>query len=233
MAAELTRWAIERKEALMQNQLTVAEIMEAFEKDTGYKTTYYSTKQIFETLEIPVGRRYRGPSAKNNTRLDRLVKEVFSLSEQLCALVGGLREHGVLSPEFNPEDYATTPELTALRRRKAAPRIQIGSTTDGRTIEMNAEVRLTQRENEILQHVGLGLSNEEVANKLGIAVDMVKDHLSNVFRKIGVSDRVLAASLVDNGIELAEKAINSPQFDEAGHSGDESRTEPQRFVEDN
>ena len=42
--------------------------------------------------------------------------------------------------------------------------------------------------------VAAGASNREVAQKLGLAEDTVKHHISNVFDKLGVSNRAEMAS---------------------------------------
>ena len=53
---------------------------------------------------------------------------------------------------------------------------------------------LTQRELEVLQCVGQGLTNREIARALDIAERTVAFHMSNVFEKlVGVSSRVEAA----------------------------------------
>ncbi|MHB8134949.1 MAG: LuxR C-terminal-related transcriptional regulator [Anaerolineaceae bacterium] len=51
---------------------------------------------------------------------------------------------------------------------------------------------LTARENEILQLVGKGCSNQEIALELHISVNTVKRHLGNAFMKLGVSTRTQA-----------------------------------------
>lgn len=51
---------------------------------------------------------------------------------------------------------------------------------------------LTARENEILQLVGKGCSNHEIALELHISVNTVKRHLNNAFMKLGVSTRTRA-----------------------------------------
>jgi two-component system, NarL family, response regulator DevR len=54
---------------------------------------------------------------------------------------------------------------------------------------------LTQRESEILVHVGKGLSNKEIARKLFISESTVKSRLRNIFTKIGAHDRAHAAAI--------------------------------------
>ena len=52
---------------------------------------------------------------------------------------------------------------------------------------------LTKRELEVLVQVANGMFNKEIANTLNISERTVKNHLSNIFRKIEVSDRTQAA----------------------------------------
>jgi DNA-binding NarL/FixJ family response regulator len=53
--------------------------------------------------------------------------------------------------------------------------------------------RLTAREREVLDLVGQGLANKQIARRLGIAERTVKAHLTSVFQAIGVADRTQAA----------------------------------------
>ena len=57
---------------------------------------------------------------------------------------------------------------------------------------------LTSRECEILNLVGSGLSNKQIANKLVISVATVKNHLHNIFAKLQVTSRAQAISLLRN-----------------------------------
>lgn len=52
---------------------------------------------------------------------------------------------------------------------------------------------LTRREVEVLQLVGQGLANKQIARRLGIGERTVKAHLTSIFQRLGVSDRVQAA----------------------------------------
>jgi DNA-binding NarL/FixJ family response regulator len=46
---------------------------------------------------------------------------------------------------------------------------------------------------EILEHVTKGLSNKEIAFKLGISHQTVKNHMTAILRKLRVDDRTQAA----------------------------------------
>lgn len=52
---------------------------------------------------------------------------------------------------------------------------------------------LTRREYDVLGHIAEGLNNKEIAERLYISEKTVKNHVSNIFKKIGVNDRTQAA----------------------------------------
>lgn len=52
---------------------------------------------------------------------------------------------------------------------------------------------LTSRELEVLVQVANGMFNKEIATSLNISERTVKNHISNIFKKIDVSDRTQAA----------------------------------------
>ena len=54
-------------------------------------------------------------------------------------------------------------------------------------------VELTAREREVLSLVVAGLANKQIARRLGISEKTVKGHLTNLFTRIGVTDRTQAA----------------------------------------
>ncbi|WP_026962751.1 response regulator [Alicyclobacillus herbarius] len=54
---------------------------------------------------------------------------------------------------------------------------------------------LTNREMDVLRELGQGKSNDEIARALGITEKTVKDHISNILSKLGVSDRTQAVVL--------------------------------------
>ncbi|MCB0032391.1 MAG: response regulator transcription factor [Anaerolineales bacterium] len=68
---------------------------------------------------------------------------------------------------------------------------RLGGTVTGDADEMF--IPLSPREMEILEHVTGGLSNKEIAYKLGISHQTVKNHMTAILRKLRVDDRTQAA----------------------------------------
>ncbi len=64
-----------------------------------------------------------------------------------------------------------------------------------------ARPSLTDRELDILRLIVLGRCNKEIAAELKIAANTVRNHLSNLMRKLGVRDRTEAATIaIQRGI---------------------------------
>lgn len=77
--------------------------------------------------------------------------------------------------------------------QRAAFRI---ATEVGRGEESPTWRQLTPREREVLALVAEGCRNREIGARLFISEKTVRNHLSNVFRKLGVKDRTQAAILI-------------------------------------
>src|SRR5882757_2888549 len=86
----------------------------------------------------------------------------------------------------------------AVMRQFAAPG-EIGSGS-GKSRERSP---LSQREREIVQLVAQGYKNKEMAEKMFISEQTVKNHLHNIFDKLGVSDRLeLALYAIHKGLHI-------------------------------
>jgi DNA-binding NarL/FixJ family response regulator len=59
-----------------------------------------------------------------------------------------------------------------------------------RPVAVNGGRLLTTREEEIVTHVAQGMTNREIAQKLALSENTVKNYLFRVFDKLGVSNRV-------------------------------------------
>jgi two-component system response regulator DegU len=59
--------------------------------------------------------------------------------------------------------------------------------------EKNDDNNLTAREIEVIELIAEGMINKEIAKRLYISEKTVKNHVSNIFKKLDVSDRTQAA----------------------------------------
>jgi DNA-binding CsgD family transcriptional regulator len=57
------------------------------------------------------------------------------------------------------------------------------------TPKLSETTLLTKREEEVARLVAAGLSNRQVAEKLGLSRHTVKNYLGRVFEELGVSNR--------------------------------------------
>jgi DNA-binding NarL/FixJ family response regulator len=83
--------------------------------------------------------------------------------------------------------------VRAIRQVHAGKRV-IPSEVAERLTEYFPEAPLTARETEVLGYVAKGLSNKEIAHRLGTASGTVKMHLQNILGKLGVADRTHAVT---------------------------------------
>lgn len=85
---------------------------------------------------------------------------------------------------------------------RAAPQEPDGPEGDAGTRVV--ESRLTPRQIEILHLVRDGLSNSEIADRLGLTPGTVKVHLSSIYRSIGVRNRTAAVRALSGGKKRQE-----------------------------
>ena len=96
--------------------------------------------------------------------------------------------------------------MELLRQREPVGLVnrQLSAAGDGR-----AQVDLTDRERQVLGLLASGLANKQIARRLGISEKTVKGHLTNLFQRIGVSDRTQAALWAERTGALKELAPES------------------------
>jgi DNA-binding NarL/FixJ family response regulator len=62
---------------------------------------------------------------------------------------------------------------------------------------------LTDRERQVLHHVGRGLPNTEIADELGVLPSTVKSHVAHLLAKLNLRNRVEAALLARRSTEIS------------------------------
>lgn len=83
---------------------------------------------------------------------------------------------------YNGENYIQPKLIPALNKRLVA-----------RDVDKDKIDSLTKRELEVLIQIASGMFNKEIATSLNISERTVKNHISNIFKKIDVADRTQAA----------------------------------------
>ncbi len=117
------------------------------------------------------------PSTKIIFLSKSLTEVVSSLIEELSRLAEQLKEE--------------------LLRRKEELSRPAGDQTEAADAARNGRLNnLTVRQGEIVRLLTGGYSNKEIASQLGVAEKTVKAHLTSVFRKLGLSNRLQLALLV-------------------------------------
>jgi len=71
--------------------------------------------------------------------------------------------------------------------------IALGGDARGRERVLE-DVRMTRREREVIELIGEGLSNKEIAQRLNIAAHTVKSHVRNVMEKLALHTRLQIAA---------------------------------------
>lgn len=67
------------------------------------------------------------------------------------------------------------------------------------------QISLTQREREVLALLAEGKRNSEIAKTLGITENTVETHLKNIFKKLGISNRIQAVTYYNHADKSASE----------------------------
>lgn len=108
---------------------------------------------------------------------------------------------GYLLKTSTPAEVIEAVRLAAKGEAKLTPRIAAMVLGDFRRVSGDFKADetslyvLSDRENEILDLIGEGLRNKDIAERLGIAEKTVKNHVSSILRALQVNSRTEAAIL--------------------------------------
>ena len=102
--------------------------------------------------------------------------------------------YGYIVKPFKEKDIFSTIEMALFRfaaeNRNPFPTLEIVNTVSLQ--------RVTEKEYEVLQLVGKGLTNKQIAEKLYISVNTVKSHLKKLLTKLDAPNRSTAIAKVRN-----------------------------------
>ncbi|MFD8821454.1 response regulator [Streptomyces sp. NPDC059605] len=138
-------------------------------------------------------------AARPGSRTRILILTTFNLDEYVYeALRAGAS--GFLLKDASGDQLAQAVRVVAAGDALLAPGLTMRLITEYARVTAGprraAGVRveeLTPRETEVLCQVALGLSNEEIAQRLTIAEETVKTHVGRILMKLGLRDRTQAA----------------------------------------
>ena len=168
-------------------EISAARAREAAEPEVaaGYLESFIATD--IRTL-LP---RVTVPTLVLHSRGDQLIP--IELGREMAS---GIR--GAIFEVLPGDRHVATPELRQTRNLRVLEflRAEDEINTDGpiRGLPVEAAVELSPREREVLRLVAAGRTNQQIADELVISVNTVFRHVSHIFEKTGVANRVEATA---------------------------------------
>lgn len=121
---------------------------------------------------------------------------VLTASEKMHDLRGAM-DAGATG--YIPKSFTISEVLSALQRIVGGeaffPTSTLAGADEGATGGDPAAMALSPRQTEVLSLIAQGNSNKEIARKLDTALPTIKNHVANIFEKLGASNRVAAVNI--------------------------------------
>jgi DNA-binding NarL/FixJ family response regulator len=131
-----------------------------------------------------------------------IVMDLIPMNEDIVQFVNA-GVSGFVLKDATFDEFVATIRTVAAGGKVLPPRMteslfsQILMAADARGDEHVLEdVRMTRREREVIELIGEGLSNKEIAQRLNIASHTVKSHVRNVMEKLALHTRLQIAAYV-------------------------------------
>lgn len=127
---------------------------------------------------------------------------ILSVSDDAADLFEAIRNgaQGYLVKSLQPADWVSylrdilEGEMPVSRKMADKLLAEFKSTPLSRSVHATPIEKLTAREQEILELVRTGATNREIATKLFISENTVKNHLKNIMAKLHIQNRVQLAT---------------------------------------
>lgn len=212
---------------LGQKNIQTTFLAQLLRKELQDHDVLFSDLNEFTSFPLDPGRRLFlvDYSFLSHDRLNPFLEHIASCSERtLVAMLNVRRENAhdelVVLPNVKGIFYNDKDHEHLLKGIKAIldgeawfPRDMLNRYIDRHRISAHLssepmEAILTEKELQILHHLVGGLSNKEIANRLDISDGTVKTHIYNIFRKIGVRNRVQAVNWLQRVPVLSDATAN-------------------------
>ena len=147
-----------------------------------------------DSLRVAATLRQENPDAKI------VVMDLLPVNEEIMEFVN-VGVSGFVLKDATFDEFIATIRTVAAGQKVLPPRMteslfsQIAKEVDGQEPARVLEaVRMTPREREVIDLIGEGLSNKEIAQRLNIATHTVKSHVRNVMEKLALHTRLQIAA---------------------------------------
>jgi DNA-binding NarL/FixJ family response regulator len=147
-----------------------------------------------DSLRVAATLRQEHPGAKI------IVMDLLPVNEEIMEYVNA-GVSGFVLKDATFDEFVATIRAVAAGKNVLPPRMteslfsQIAREADGQErAHVLEDVRMTRREREVIDLIGEGLSNKEIAQRLNIATHTVKSHVRNVMEKLALHTRLQIAA---------------------------------------
>lgn len=126
--------------------------------------------------------------------LPQLPVVVLGASRDLSFIMRAFRAGGTIyvPPDVAVEELVLCIDDAHRRGREAGP--YLARATDDQEAHGRESTPVSRREREILLLISQGKANKEIGRALAISENTVRNHIANIFGKLGVKDRAEAAA---------------------------------------
>ncbi len=172
--------------------------LEVVDLEVGGETTARADVALFDTF---AGRRHalaRSENMVDADRVDHVVLYTWDASADFLAEAVRIGVSGVLLKSQPADEVVRSVERIVAGERLGLEHI-------ARSRQVAEDGQLSAREQEVLALLALGMTNREIGTELFVSAETVKTYVRRIFTKLGVSNRVQAAS------KAAEHAVGPPR----------------------
>ena len=141
---------------------------------------------------------------KEHPEMKVVVMDLIPIDEEIvdyvnAGVAGFVLKDATIDEFFHTIKAVSEGEKVLPRRMTETLFTQIAKRASGRASNrVLEEVRMTKREHEVIELIGVGLSNKEIATRLNIATHTVKSHVRNVMEKLALHTRLQIAAYSHN-----------------------------------